>query len=117
MHYLWNNSSNKWISFLFQQEPFKILVENHNERLKKIVVINGDTTIEGLGLSTFDKDRLIKDVSVTFHMAANVRFDLPLRTAINMNTRGTANVLAIVKQVICKKFRSVYFIKKIYFYL
>ena len=82
-----------------QQEPFRILVENHPERLKKIVVINGDTTTEGLGLSLSDKNRLIQDVSVVFHMAANVRFDLPLRTAINMNTRGTANVLAIVNQV------------------
>lgn len=83
---------------LLQQEPFRILVENHPERLKKIVVINGDTTIEGLGLSSANKDLLIKEVSVIFHMAANVRFDLPLKTAVNMNTRGTANVLAVAKQ-------------------
>lgn len=84
---------------LLQQEPFRILVENHPERLKKIVVINGDTTHEGLGLSSSDKNRLIKDVSVVFHMAANVRFDLTLRTAINMNTRSTFNVIAVVQQV------------------
>lgn len=74
--------------------------ENNPERLKKIVVINGDTTIEGLGLSLTDKNRLIEDTSVVFHMAANVRFDLSLKTAINLNTRGTANVLSVIKQVI-----------------
>lgn len=82
-----------------QQEPFRILSENHRERLKKIMVVNGDTTIDGLGLSSTDKDRLIEDVSVVFHMAANVRFDLPLKTAVTMNTRGTANVLSVAKQV------------------
>lgn len=86
------------LKHLLQQEPFRILAENHPERLKKIIVVNGDTTIEGLGLSLNDKNLLIQEVSVTFHMAANVRFDLPLKTAVNLNTRGTAYVLKVVKQ-------------------
>ncbi|XP_015522200.1 putative fatty acyl-CoA reductase CG5065 [Neodiprion lecontei] len=84
---------------LIQQEPYRVVRENHPERLKRLVVISGDTTVEGLALSPEDKDRLMKDVSVVFHMAANVRFDLSLRAAINMNTKGTANLIKVAKQL------------------
>lgn len=55
--------------------------------------------MENLGISITDKARVVEDVSVIFHMAANVRFDLSLRTAININTNGAANVISIAKEV------------------
>jgi len=82
-----------------QQEPFKILRERYPERLKKLIVIVGDITIEELALSMADKKRLTEKVSIVFHMAANVRFDLSLKTAVKMNTIGTINVTTLVKQV------------------
>lgn len=82
-----------------QQEPFRQLREHHPERLKKLSVIPGDVTIEGLDLSPSNRDCLIQQVSVVFHGAANVKFDVPLKDAITMNTKGTANVLALAKQV------------------
>ena len=86
--------------YLFQQEPFRPLKENHPERLKKLVVIPGDTTVDGLGISAENTNLLKNNVSVLINMAANVRFDLSLKTAINMNTKGTAFTLAFAKQVI-----------------
>jgi len=82
-----------------QQESFRILREQYPERLKKLIVIHGDITIEELALSVADKKRLTSKVSVVFHMAANVRFDLSLKTAIQMNTMSTINVVTLVKQV------------------
>jgi len=67
--------------------------------LKKLIVIPGDTTIEELALSIADKKRLTNKVSVVFHMAANVRFDLSLKTAVKMNTMSTINVVTLIKQV------------------
>ncbi|XP_058799064.1 putative fatty acyl-CoA reductase CG5065 [Phymastichus coffea] len=83
---------------LMKEEPFRFLRENQPERLKKLVAVAGDTTSDGLGISPPDIE-LLKNVSVLINMAANVRFDLPLKTAVNMNTRGTANVLAFAKQL------------------
>lgn len=92
------------ITTLLQQEPFRLLRENHPERLKKIVVVSGDTTCDGLGISAKDAETLKNNVSVLINMAANVRFDVPLKTAVIMNTKGTANIIAFAKQI--KKLES-----------
>lgn len=87
------------LNLILQEEPFKILRQQYPERLKKLVVIGGDTTVEGLSLSNMDKERLTSQVSVVFHMAANVRFDLSLKMAINMNTVATVNIITLAKQM------------------
>lgn len=62
-------------------------------------MIMGDTAVKGLSLSNVDEKILTSQVSVVFHMAANVKFDLPLKTAVKTNIVGTANVVALAKQV------------------
>ncbi|XP_076548381.1 LOW QUALITY PROTEIN: putative fatty acyl-CoA reductase CG5065 [Osmia lignaria lignaria] len=84
---------------MIQEEPFKIIKEKYPERLKKIIIIPGDSTVEDLALSTADKERLLKEVSVVFNAAANVKFDLTLKQAVNSNTVGAMNVLNIAKQM------------------
>lgn len=84
---------------MVQQEPFKVIKEKHSEKLKKIILIPGDTTAEDLALSTADKERMLHDVNVIFHMAANVKFDLTLKQAVQINTKGTQNVLGLAKKM------------------
>lgn len=62
-------------------------------REDKVVVVEGDITALGLGLSDTDRATVIEDVSVVFHVAASVRFNEPLSDAILMNTRGTREVV------------------------
>lgn len=57
-----------------------------------MIPIGGDVTQLGLALSTEDKQRM-SEVSVIFHVAANVRFDDMLRDAVLLNTRGTREVV------------------------
>lgn len=76
-----------------------MIEEKHPEKLEKIILIPGDTTCKDLALSTADKQRLMDEVSVVFHMAANVKFDLTLKEAVTINTLGTKNVTNLVKQV------------------
>lgn len=59
----------------------------------KLRVVCGDVTQPNLNLKIEDADELRENVSVVFHMAANVRFDQPLKPAIVMNTGGTMKVL------------------------
>jgi fatty acyl-CoA reductase len=59
---------------------------------KKIIPIEGDVGVVGLGLSDESRE-LMKDISVVFHSAASVRFDDALRRSIILNLRGTHEVI------------------------
>ena len=63
--------------------------------MTKVIAIAGDITLPGLGISKTDLDTLVQDVSIVFHSAATVKFDEPLRTSINFNTRGTRYIVEI----------------------
>lgn len=65
----------------------------------KIVVVHGDCVMENLGLSEEDKQMLISDVSIIFHCAATVRFDEVIRTAVNINVRGTKILLEMARKM------------------
>ena len=69
--------------------------------LRKVEIIRGDCLKPNLGIS--DKERIIlqAEVNVVFHVAATVRFDAPLRTAVNINVRSTRDLLDIAKNM-CK---------------
>lgn len=60
----------------------------------KIIPIEGDVQLKGLGMSDFDKKQL-KNVSVIIHASACVRFDDPLRDAIFTNVRSTRDLLEL----------------------
>lgn len=76
-----------------QQLPlFEKLRKEAPDVLDKMVPVHGDVSLLGLGLSESDVDRM-HNVSVIFHVAASVRFDDPLKTAILLNTRGTRELV------------------------
>ncbi|XP_031773360.1 putative fatty acyl-CoA reductase CG5065 isoform X1 [Apis florea] len=87
------------MQYMIKENPLKIIKEKYPEKIEKIKLIQGDTTDEHLALSTADKQRLLKEVSVVFHMAANVKFDLTLKQAITINTLGTKNVINLAKKM------------------
>lgn len=66
--------------------------------LKKVKVIRGDTTFDGLGISANDLDLLKKDVSIVVHSAATIRFDEPLKRATRINVIATKRVLDLALQ-------------------
>ncbi|KAG6454638.1 hypothetical protein O3G_MSEX008790 [Manduca sexta] len=76
----------------------KLKIENP-EALKKIVPIVGDITTPGLGISADDENELIEKVSIVFHVAATVKFNLPLREALKNNVEGTMQVLSLCKRM------------------
>ena len=46
------------------------------EVLQKVVAVRGDITMEGLGLSDDDEAKLAEEVSVVFHAAATINFQV-----------------------------------------
>lgn len=59
---------------------------------RKLIPISGDVGQIGLGLSADDVRRM-ENVSVIYHSAATVRFDDSLNYAVQVNTRGTREVM------------------------
>ncbi|KAG5327607.1 FACR1 reductase, partial [Pseudoatta argentina] len=67
--------------------------------LNKIFPIKGDVGLSELGLQSEDRDMLIQRVNIVFHSAATVRFDEPLKIAVNLNLVGTDRMLDLCKRM------------------
>jgi len=61
-------------------------------------MIEADLGKLDLGLSQENRARLL-DTNVIFHAAATVRFNEPIRIAININVRGTKQLLLYAKEM------------------
>ncbi|KAF4518170.1 hypothetical protein B566_EDAN007861 [Ephemera danica] len=63
--------------------------------LNHVTAVEGDIDSPGLGLSAEDRANLCSNVHVVFHVAATVRFDERLKTALRTNLGGTRSVLQL----------------------
>lgn len=63
-----------------------------------MIPIKGDVSQLGLRMSDEDRKRM-SEVSVIFHVAANVRFDDPLKDAVILNTRGTREMIRFAESL------------------
>lgn len=71
-----------------------------DELISKIIIINGDCSLEGLGISEKDRQLIAENVTLVYHFAATIRFDEKLKKAVELNTRGTREMLNLAKE--CK---------------
>ncbi|KOX67284.1 hypothetical protein WN51_00016, partial [Melipona quadrifasciata] len=67
----------------------------HPSVMNKVHPIEGDVSLSNLGLSTADRNILIKNVNIVFHVAATVKFNEPLNVAVNINTKGTSRIMEL----------------------
>lgn len=70
----------------------------------KLVLINGDIALDGLGLSQSDREMLTNNVEIVFHCAAIVRFDKNIKETGNINVCGTLRMLKLAEEM--KRLRS-----------
>ncbi|XP_017886873.1 putative fatty acyl-CoA reductase CG5065 [Ceratina calcarata] len=63
--------------------------------LNKVCPVKGDVTLPNLGLSPEDRHVLEQRVNIVFHSAATVKFDEPLKVAVNLNAKGTERLLEL----------------------
>ncbi|KYN07801.1 PREDICTED: fatty acyl-CoA reductase 1-like [Cyphomyrmex costatus] len=64
----------------------------------KVIMIQADISKLDLGLSKENRERLL-DTNVIFHAAATVRFNETIRVAVNINVRGTKQLLLFAKEM------------------
>ena len=65
--------------------------------MNKVRLVAGDCALPMLGLGEADRELLCQEVNIVFHVAATVRFDEKLATAININVRSTKQLLQLAR--------------------
>ena len=80
-------------------QVFDTLRRDQPEVLNKLVPIAGDMSMPGLGVSAGDVKILADNVSVVFHSAATVKFDEALKSAVEMNLKGTKRLLELCRKM------------------
>lgn len=84
---------------LFLLQIFDRIRSECPDVLNKIFPVKGDLGMPELGLQPEDKEMLIQRVNIVFHIAATVRFNEPLKIAVNLNTRGTDRMLDLCRHM------------------
>ncbi|XP_012269817.2 putative fatty acyl-CoA reductase CG5065 [Athalia rosae] len=84
---------------MFKLPMFHRLRKEKPEMMKKLVPMQGDVTLDKLGLDTAQRKTLADEVSVVFHCAATLRLEAKLKDAIEMNTAGTQRVLELCRMM------------------
>ncbi|XP_050316285.1 fatty acyl-CoA reductase wat-like isoform X2 [Anthonomus grandis grandis] len=78
----------------------------------KVEAIPGDCTIAGLGISIIDRQKLISNIDVVFHVAATVNFNEHLKLAYNINLNGTKDLLNLAREM--KNLKSIIHVSTAY---
>ncbi|CAG9801690.1 unnamed protein product [Chironomus riparius] len=73
---------------------------NYVEHIKKIKIVDGDCSMEELGMHAEIRKELSEKLTMIFHFAATTRFDEKLKSAINLNLRGTLEMIKLTRE--CK---------------
>lgn len=84
---------------MFNSQMFDRLKQQQPNALEKVTALAGDLTEPNLGLSASDEAVLMDNVSIVFHSGATVRFDEPLRKAVELNVLGTRRVLDLCRRM------------------
>ena len=96
-----NTSSNpsKRLKELFSCEVFKRIRENYPQLMSKVEPVNGNITYPNLGISYDCLQTLKKEIDIVLHSAATIRFDEPLKKALEINLCGTETVINFCNQL------------------
>ncbi|XP_008559985.1 fatty acyl-CoA reductase wat [Microplitis demolitor] len=82
----------------FEDVVYDRLRKEKPDFASKVVMVEGGLEDSGLILSSESRD-LLRDSHVIFHGAATVRFDDKLRFAVNINVRGTKEILLYAREM------------------
>ncbi|KAF8374931.1 hypothetical protein PRIPAC_81360 [Pristionchus pacificus] len=69
------------------------------ETLSKVVPVEGDISMDDMGLNEEDLKRVLEETSVVLHCAATVRFNDTLRNAIELNVKGVSRMIGMCKRM------------------
>ncbi|XP_051165961.1 putative fatty acyl-CoA reductase CG5065 [Leptopilina boulardi] len=89
----------KRIQHLFESPIYDQLKCEYPEFFEKIIPIEGDSNLPNFGISPENRNILLKNVSIVFHGAANVKFNEKLGKMILDNIFGTKELINICQSM------------------
>ncbi|KAJ6644398.1 Fatty acyl-CoA reductase wat [Pseudolycoriella hygida] len=84
---------------LFDDAIFDTLKQEKPKFRRKIVSIGGDCVLPGLGIDSAARQVLRENVNIVFHVAATVRFDEKLKTALGINVNGSREMMLLCREI------------------
>ncbi|XP_020283180.1 fatty acyl-CoA reductase wat-like [Pseudomyrmex gracilis] len=91
-------SSEQRVKEQFEDPLYERLRKERPNFTDKVVLIEADCFELNLGLLPENRKRLL-DTNIIIHSAATVRFNEPTRKAVNINIRGTKQLLLLAKEM------------------
>jgi alcohol-forming fatty acyl-CoA reductase len=94
------------IEDIIKTPAFDRIREKKPQVINKIVAFEGDITLDGLGMSNEDLKTFYDRVNVIFHSAASIKFNDPIKIAVQNNVLPTKQLLAMghkIKQLDVRK--------------
>uniref|UniRef100_A0A8C2HZN5 Fatty acyl-CoA reductase n=1 Tax=Cyprinus carpio TaxID=7962 RepID=A0A8C2HZN5_CYPCA len=73
--------------------------EDNPDFHQKIIPISSELTQPGLAISAEDVQTLTSCINIVFHCAATIRFDEPLKHALQLNVIATQQLLSLAQQM------------------
>ncbi|XP_065647309.1 fatty acyl-CoA reductase 2 isoform X2 [Hydra vulgaris] len=71
----------------------------NSDAINKVIPIPGDVVHKSLGISCEERKTLCENVEIIIHSAATVRFDEPIRVAMEMNVIGVIEMLKLAAEM------------------
>ncbi|XP_058797227.1 fatty acyl-CoA reductase 1-like isoform X2 [Phymastichus coffea] len=99
----------------FNHVIFDRLRQEYRDFQRKVTPIKGDLINEDLGLSEKDKQRIINEVNIIYHNAANVQFLEKVRVSLKTNVLGTKRMLDLARE--CKHMEAFIYVSTAYSHL
>lgn len=94
-----NVAGSERVKELLTGELFDTLRAQRPNFAEKIIPIEGDLVLEGLGMSSKDTEEVRANVSVILHCAATVNFNEKLNTSLKINVVSTQRLLTFAKSM------------------
>uniref|UniRef100_A0A3Q1K949 Fatty acyl-CoA reductase n=1 Tax=Anabas testudineus TaxID=64144 RepID=A0A3Q1K949_ANATE len=87
------------VSDMMKCKLFDRVREDNPDFYQKIIPISSELTQPGLAISPEDVEKLSACINIVFHCAATIRFDEPLKHALQLNVIATQQLLSLAHQM------------------
>ncbi|XP_078139076.1 fatty acyl-CoA reductase 1 isoform X3 [Centroberyx gerrardi] len=87
------------VADMINSKLFEKLQDDQPGFAEKIIAVSSDLTQPELGLSKEDQNILAEHVNIVFHCAATVRFNEPLKDAMQLNVLAAQKMVALAHKI------------------
>ncbi|XP_047370185.1 fatty acyl-CoA reductase wat-like isoform X1 [Vespa velutina] len=94
-----DRSVSKRMEEIVENSLFNTLRKQQPGFQNRLVAIEGDCSLPNLGISITDRAKLIREVSIVFHLAATVRFNEKIKLAAAINVQSLKDLIYLSKEM------------------